>query len=349
MGADPMVNASGRFRRPTMRDVAAHVGVSQTLVSLVLRNAPGASAATRERVMRAAAELGYRPDTAAQVLRRNRSRHIGVLFTLRQPFDIDLVEALYPAAERHGYRVVLGAIGAGRDDRQAVEQLLSYRSEALILDGTTIQAAELARVAGELPIVDIGRGASAETVDVVRVADERGAGLAVDHLVSLGHRSIVHIDGGDQPAAAERRRGYQGAMRRHGLQQEARVLPGDYTGESGAAAARQLLRDGPLPTAIFAANDRCAHGALDVLSQAGLTVPADISVAGYDDSDIAQLSFVNLTTVRQDAALMAEQAVQAVIERLDHGRTEARDFVLDPSLIIRATTGPPRTAAPDHR
>jgi DNA-binding LacI/PurR family transcriptional regulator len=349
MGADPMVNASGRLRRPTMRDVAVRVGVSQTLVSLVFRNAPGASAETRERVMRAAAELGYRPDTAAQVLRRNRSRHIGLLFTLRQPFDIDLVEALYPAAERHGYRVVLGAIGAGRDDRRAVEELLSFRSEALILDGTSIQAAQLARVAGDLPIVDIGRRATSDTVDAVRVAAERGSQLAVDHLIGLGHRSIVHIDGGDQPAAAERRRGYQRAMRRHGLPREERILPGDYTGESGAAAARHLLREESLPTAIFAANDRCAHGALDVLSQAGLAVPADISVVGYDDSDIARLSFVNLTTVHQDAALMADQAVQAVIERLDYGRTEPRDIVLDPSLVIRATTGPPRPGAVGRR
>ena len=349
MGADTPVNTSGRLRRPTMRDVAARVGVSQTLVSLVFRNAPGASAETRERVMAAAAELGYRPDTAAQVLRSNRSRHIGVLFTLRQPFDVDLVEALYPAAERHGYRLVLGATGAGRDDRQAVEELLSYRSEALILTGTTIQAAQLAQVAGDLPIVDIGRRATAGPVDVVRVAAEHGARLAVDHLVDLGHRSIVHIDGGDQPAAPERRCGYQRAMRDHGLSQETCVLPGDYTGESGAAAARQLLRDGPLPTAIFAANDRCAHGALDVLHQAGLAVPADISVAGYDDSDIARLSFVSLTTVHQDAALMAEQAVQAVVERLDHGRTEPRDIVLDPSLVIRATTGPPRPGAPGRR
>src|ERR1700760_3226056 len=93
MDTDPAVSYSGRLRRPTMRDVAARVGVSQTLVSLVLRNASGPSAETRARVLRAAAELGYRPDTAAQVLRRNRSRHIGVLFTMRQPFDVDLVEA----------------------------------------------------------------------------------------------------------------------------------------------------------------------------------------------------------------------------------------------------------------
>jgi DNA-binding LacI/PurR family transcriptional regulator len=331
---------SGRLGRPTMRDVAARVGVSQTLVSLVLRNAPGASAQTRERVLRAAAELGYRPDTAAQVLRRSRSRHIGVLFTLRQSFDVDLVDAIYPAAERHGYRVVLGAIGAGRDDRQAVEELLAYRSEALILDGTTIKAAQLARVADQIPIVDIGRRITGDGVDTVRVADEHGARLAVDHLAGLGHRSIVHVDGGDQPAAAERRRGYRRAMRRHGLHHEIRILPGDYTEESGAAAGRHLLNDAQLPTAIFAANDRCAHGVLDTLIRAHIDVPGDISVVGYDDSEVARLSFINLTSVRQDAALMAEQAVQAIVERLDHGRTEARDIVLPPSLVIRGTTGP---------
>ncbi len=323
-----------------MRDVAVRVGVSQTLVSLVFRNAPGASSETRDRVFRAAAELGYRPDTAAQVLRRKRSRHIGVLFTMRQPFDVDLVEAIYPAAERHGYHVVLGALG-GRDDRQAVEELLAYRSEAMILLGTTTLATQLARVAEQIPVVDIGRRFTGDSVDVVRVADERGARLAVDHLVGLGHRSIVHIDGGDLPGAAQRRNGYRQAMRRHGLHQDIRILPGDYTEESGATAARQILNNNHLPTAIFAANDRCAHGVLDTLTRAGVDVPGNISVVGYDDSEIARLTFIDLTTVRQDAGQMAERAVQAIVERLDHGRTDAREIVLDPMLIVRGTTGPP--------
>jgi DNA-binding LacI/PurR family transcriptional regulator len=326
-----------------MRDVAARVGVSQALVSLVFRNAPGASAKTRERVFQAAAELGYRPDTAAQVLRRNRSRHIGVLFTMRQPFDVDLVEAIYRAAERCGYQVVLGPLGVGRTDRQAVEELLAYRSEAMILSGTTTKATQLARVADQMPVVDIGRRSTGDSVDVVRVADERGARLAVDHLVSLGHRSIVHIDGGDLPAAARRRRGYRQAMQRHRLRDEVRILCGDYTEESGATAARRLLDDVQLPTGIFTANDRCAHGVLDTLTRARIDVPGDISVVGYDDSETARLSFVNLTTVRQDATQMAEQAVQAIIERLDHGRIEAKEIVIDPTLVVRGTTGPPRS------
>jgi DNA-binding LacI/PurR family transcriptional regulator len=132
-------------------------------------------------------------------------------------------------------------------------------------------------------------------------------------------------------------------MRRHNLHDEIRIFPGNYTEESGAAAARQLLTEPPLPTAIFAANDRCAHGVLDTLTRARVDVPGDISVVGYDDSDIARLSFIDLTTVRQDARQMAESAINAITERLDQGRTEAREITLDPALVIRGTTAPPRT------
>jgi DNA-binding LacI/PurR family transcriptional regulator len=336
---------SGRAGRPTMRDVAAHVGVSQSLVSLVFRNAPGASAETRERVLRGAAELGYRVDTAAQVLRRSRSRHIGVLFTMRQPFDVDLVEAIYPAAERHGYRVVLGALGPGRDERKAVEELLAYRCEAMILLGPTTEAAQLAAVAEQLPVVDIARRFAGDGVDVVRVADEPGARLAVDHLVSLGHRAIVHVDGGKLPGSVYRSRGYRLAMRRHQLRQEICILPGDHTEESGAAAARQLMKEEQLPTAIFASNDRCAHGVLVTLIRAGVDVPGDVSVVGYDDSGIARLSFIELTTVRQDVARMAESAVQAIVERLDQGRDSPKEIIVDPTLVIRGTTAVPRSSA----
>jgi len=110
-------------------------------------------------------------------------------------------------------------------------------------------------------------------------------------------------------------------------------------------ASRHILNEEQLPTAVFAANDRCAHGVLDTLTRARIDVPGDISVVGYDDSEIARLSFIDLTTIRQDAALMAEQAVQAIIERLDHGRIEARDIVLDPTLVVRGTTGPPRSGS----
>ncbi len=329
-----------------MRDVAARAGVSQSLVSLVFRNAPGAGTETRERVLRAAAELGYRVDTAAQVLRRSRSRHIGVLFVMRQPWSVDLVDAIYPAADQRGYGVVLGAVGPGRDERRAVEELLGYRCEAIILLGPTTEATQLAAMAEQIPVVDIARRGASDGVDVVRVADESGARLAVDHLVSLGHRAIVHVDGGNLPGGAHRSRGYRQAMRRHQLRNEIRIVSGDHTEESGAAAARQLMKDQQLPTAIFASNDRCAHGVLVTLVRAGLDVPGDVSVVGFDDSGVARLSFIDLTTVRQDVAQIAELAVQAIVERLDEGRVIPRELVIDPTLVIRGTTSVPRSSAP---
>jgi DNA-binding LacI/PurR family transcriptional regulator len=211
----------------------------------------------------------------------------------------------------------------------------------MILLGPTTDAAQLAAAAENLPVVDIARRFSGDGVDVVRVADERGARLAIDHLASLGHRDIVHVDGGKLPGSVYRSRGYQRAMRRHQLHREIRILGGDHTEESGASAARQLMDEDQLPTAIFASNDRCAHGVLATLIRAGVAVPDDISVVGFDDSAVARLSFIDLTTVRQDVTQMAESAVEAIVERLEHGRSTAREIVLDPTLIVRGTTAPP--------
>ena len=121
-----------------------------------------------------------------------------------------------------------------------------------------------------------------------------------------------------------------------------RILPGDYTEESGARAAQELLSNRPLPTAVIAGNDRCALGLLDSLIRMKIEVPADVSVVGYDDSSLARLSFVDLTSVRQDVARMAQHTVEAAAERLDGGRTTPKDIVLNPTLVIRGTTGPPR-------
>ncbi|OPF82246.1 LacI family transcriptional regulator [Streptomyces antioxidans] len=331
-----------------MSDVAARVGVSQALVSLVFRNQPGASADTRRRVFQAAEELGYRPDTAAQLLRRTRSRQLGVLFTMRHPFDVGVVEALYPAARKHGYTLVLNAMVATRGERQSMEELLGLRSEAVITIGATSSWEHLTTGVGRTPIVEINPRTRAAGVDVVRTAERKGIRQAVDHLVALGHRAIAHIDGGRMPGATERRRGYRAAMRRHGLADHIRVHPGDYTEESGARVARALLARAPaqLPTAVIAGNDRCAHGLLGALLRAGLRVPDDVSIVGYDDSQLARLSFIDLTSVRQEAAEAAELAVRAAAERLDEGRTADRDIVLDPTLVVRGSTGPPRTPSP---
>ena len=164
---------------------------------------------------------------------------------------------------------------------------------------------------------------------------------------SLGHGDIAYVDGGTGTIAADRRRGYRTAMRRHALGERATIVPGDHTEESGTRAAEILLGARP-PTAVITFNDRCALGLLDALSRNDVDVPGTMSVVGYDDSPSAQLAHVNLTTVGQEAPHQARQAVAAAVERLDHGRRARREVVLTPRLVVRGTTAPPPTDIIDH-
>ena len=332
-------------RRPTLADVAAQAGVSTALVSIVMREAPGASATTRERVLAVADELGYRPDIRAQLLRRSRSRLLGVVFGVQHAFHGDLVGGLYTAADALGYELALSAVTPGRDEQRAVGSLLQDRCEALVLLGPQSPTTYLAQLATRLPVVVVARAVRHRAVDVVRTDDARGLEEAVDHLVALGHRRIAHIDGGRAPGAAERRRGYTEALHRHGLGRYALNLPGGLTEDDGADAARALLglTDDPrFPTAITVFNDRCATGVLDVLRGAGVAVPGDMSVVGFDDSRLARLSHVDLTTIAQDATTMTELAVARAVARLDGTVVGEREQVVSPRLVVRGTTAPPR-------
>jgi DNA-binding LacI/PurR family transcriptional regulator len=333
--------ATAPARRPRLEDVAARVGMSPASVSMALTGAPGPSAATRERVLRAAAELGYRPDRTASLLARRRTHLVGVLLDVRSVFHAELVEDLHEAAERQGYDLVLSTVTRTRDERRATETLVDFRCEALVLLGPVAPAARLGALARQLPVVVVGRRVAAAGVDVVRSADDEGVGQAVDHLAALGHRAIAFIDGGKGTIASDRRRGYRTAMRRHRLGDHLRVIPGDHTEAAGTRAARALLGDGRLPSAVVASNDACALGFLDALTRAGVEVPGAVSLVGYDDSALSRLAHVNLTTVSQEARRQAEHAMAAAVERLDEGRTARREVVLTPHLVVRGTTGAP--------
>lgn len=344
-----------KSRRVTLADVAAQVGVSTALVSIVMRGVPGASPATRDRVRQAANDLGYVPDSRARVLRQGRSQLLGVMFGVQHPFHADLLEGIYAAAEPAGYDVVLSAVAATRSEERAVNTLLADRCEALILLGPQAPKRWLATLAARIPVVVVARTLKNPNLDVVRTADAEGIQLAVDHLVSLGHARIAHVDGGDAPGATQRRRGYRSAMHRHGLDAHVQIVPGGLTEDSGARATNALLAQKTLPTGILAFNDRCATGVLDILLRAGVAVPGQVSVVGFDDSHLAGFSHIDLTTVRQDAPEMAELAVGRAIQRLTHqadttpanAGAGGHDLVIPPTLVIRGTTGliasPPTT------
>ncbi|MFE7277511.1 LacI family DNA-binding transcriptional regulator [Streptomyces sp. NPDC057623] len=340
MGSDGAVN-NGAHKRPKLEDVAARVGVSTASVSLVLRGVPGPSERTRQRVLKAAAELGYRVDRTASTLASRRSRLLGVMVDIHRPFHAELVEYLHTAAEEVGYDLVLSTQTRTRDEQSAVETLLAFRSEALILLGPTAPAATLAALDNKAPVIAVGRRIAEATLDVVRTADDDGVGQIVDHLVGLGHREIVYVDGGKGVIATDRRRGYRTAMRRHGLDDHIRILHGDHTEAAGERAVRKLLEGDSLPTAVLTYNDPSAIGVLAGLARAGVDVPGEVSVAGYDDDMLSRLSCFNLTTVSQEAEEQARHAVTAAVERLDEDRVERREVVLAPHLVVRGTTAEP--------
>ncbi|MCW2812409.1 MAG: LacI family transcriptional regulator [Friedmanniella sp.] len=342
---------SARAGRPaTMSDVAARARVSRALVSIVFRDQPGASQATRERVRQAARELGYAPDQRARLLSRRRSGLLGVQFAVEHPFHGELVEALYTAAEARGYELALSAVAPSRDEERAVASLLAYRCEALILLGPTAPDGRLDALGQQVPLVVVARNLRTEQAEVVRTDDEDGARQATQHLLALGHTRIVQVDGGGAPGSAERRRGYRAAMERAGLATQVRVLTGGPTERDGLDAFVRLAAEpadpqGPRrPSAVVAFNDRCALGVLQAATQAGLQVPTDLSVVGYDDSRMATLPWVDLTTVRQDVAELATLAVARAVARIE-GPPGAASLLTPPRLVVRGSTGPvPRPA-----
>jgi DNA-binding LacI/PurR family transcriptional regulator len=168
-----------------------------------------------------------------------------------------------------------------------------------------------------------------------------GAGVAVDHLVALGHRHIAHIDGGTGAGAAQRLGGFLEAMARHGLKSSATVVPGSFTEEGGREGVTAVLREGDGVTGILVGNDLAAVGALDALRQRGLRVPEDVSLVGYDNIALAGLGHINLTTIDQPRREMGVTAVRLLLERREEDRRTARHLVVPPSLVVRGSTGPP--------
>ncbi|MGA5298833.1 LacI family DNA-binding transcriptional regulator [Nucisporomicrobium flavum] len=328
-------------QRPRLDDVAARVGVSTASVSLVLRGAPGPSAETRRRVLEAAAELGYRADRTASMLARRRRHLLGVMLDIRNPFHAELVEEIQAEADGVGYEVVLSTLTRHRDEARAVEALLDFRCEAVLLLGPDVADGRLGELAVQVPVVAIGRRVGDDRVDVVRSADHLGVAEAVTHLTDLGHRRIAFLDGGRGAVAAARRRGYRDAMRRAGLQDEISILPGDHTEEGGIRAGRLLVAAADRPTAVVASNDRLAVGLMDAFVRAGLPVPEAMSIVGYDDSTLARLAHIDLTSINQDAPAQARFAVRAAVQRLDEGREQRLEMVLDPHLVVRGSTAAP--------
>ncbi|OXM63626.1 LacI family DNA-binding transcriptional regulator [Amycolatopsis vastitatis] len=327
--------------RPTMEDVAERAGVSRALVSLVMNNSPKVSDARRAAVLRAAEELGYQPHVMARSLASRTSTVLGVMVNdLRNAFFADIVEELDTAAQAAGFDLILNTGGRSPTrEWNALHNLLSFRPAGIILLSPVVPASAIQVAARQCPVVLVSRTARSSTVDTVNDDGEAGSALAVDHLVGLGHRRIAHLDGGGAAGAAQRRRGFESAMRRHGL--ESIVVRSEHTDIGGEKAVRELLAAysrAELPTGLVSGNDFNAVGAISALEEAGLRVPEDVSVVGYDNTSLAALRHLSLTTVDQPRKDMARLAFAALLERVRGERTEPVRHLLHPSLVVRSTT-----------
>ena len=326
-------------RRVTLADVAKHAGVSKALASIVMRDAPGASDITRLRVRAAARTLGYRPDTRARALASLSARTIGVVFGVAQRYHFELIDGLYIAADSHGWDLILSALTTSRDERRALESLEDRRIDALVMLGPPV--AEPA-MAGQLPVVVVGWHVDHPEVDVVRTSDVDGIRLAVDHLVSLGHQHIAHLQGGNSLIALSRRNAYLQAMRAHNLERHISIIEcsGEDQLDGQRAMHRALVSGAPAPTGLIAFNDDLAAAAMTVLMQHGLTVPGDVSVVGFDDSSLARSPATDLTSIAQEPLEMGRLAVERILARSAGLPIKSREITLIPQLRVRSSSGP---------
>ncbi|MGO3885273.1 MAG: LacI family DNA-binding transcriptional regulator [Mycetocola sp.] len=338
--------SAGSDRPATMLDVAARAGVSRQLVSMVMRGVAGPSEASRERVLAAAAELGFQVNTSARLLRQSRSRLIGVMFAARNSFESRLVERLVERAPRAGLGVVLSPSTATRDTNAVIAELRGHRVEALACYNPDPASEHLSRALGTMPVVWLGEPSPDPRASSVFSDDRHGLQLAVDHLVSLGHTAISYVGGRGQIVGPERAESYRLAMHRAGLADRITVIDASFDEESAATATRTLLASGDLPTAIIGCSDQAAIAIKTVLTAAGVRVPEDISVIGYDNSTVAALSFNALTSVHQDVETTVDEILATITEQLATPGTPPRRVATPATLVVRSSTGPARTHMP---
>lgn len=335
---------SGRL---TIYDVARHAGVSSSTVSRVLAGRGTVSEATREHVLGIARALGYRPNHVARSLARQDSDTVAVLLPdIANPFFPSLVKALQDEAERCGFTVILGSSGDDADtERRYLDTMLSKLVRHVFVVGLRLPRPEVEEYAkAGLTFIALDRGIAGGSGYLVQSDNRAGARLATRHLIELGHRRIAHIAGPPGVSVSrERKRGYLDAMTEAGLPvDEALIVASPFSEEGGAQAYRKLPEADY--TAIFAANDLIAIGALFEAHQGGRSVPDDFSLVGFDDVSLTRYTSPQLTTVRQDVGAMARAGVGFIAP--DRPAARRRTVTLPVSLELRQSTA--RPTGPDR-
>jgi DNA-binding LacI/PurR family transcriptional regulator len=326
--------------RPTIYDVAQRAGVSKSLVSLVLQNAPQVSQKRREAVQRAIAELGYRPSNAASSLAGNRTRSIGVAIDdFENLWFVDLLRGMRSVLDESGLNVSVADRHLNAHlERDPVDAFLSMQVEGIVL---AMETGGSLPDFGGVPVVVAGaREVVPDDADLVANDDAEGARMATQHLLDLGHRTIGHLTGAGGIAVL-RRESYEATMAKAGLASMV-TGSGGTTEDDGYIATRALLDARPETTGIFAANDVMLLGALAALRERGLSVPDDVSLVGYDNSPLAASHYLAMTTVDDRSVDVGIHAAQAILARREEPHRAPSHVLLTPKLVHRSSTAAPR-------
>ena len=326
----------------TIKDVAREAGFSVATVSRVLNNSGPVRDETRRRIEEVAGRLHYTPNVAARSLITRKTLTIGVLLPdLYGEFFSEVIRGIDRAARNGGYHLLVSGSHNDREEIEAAVHAMHGRVDGLIVMSPGLEPrAIVAGLPRRLPLVLLNCEEECNEFDSVNVDNYGGAREMVRHLVGLGHQRVAIIGGAsDNYDARERLRGYRDAVEgRGGVASEELLVEGDFTESSGHKAARKLLALDPRPTAIFAANDSMAIGALSALREAGVLVPEDMAVAGFDDIPIARYLSPPLSSVHVPIRGLGMRAVERLLLAMTDAEEKARE-VLPTRLVVRESCG----------
>ena len=331
----------------TIQDVAKFAGVSTATVSRVLNGYEHVSPAVLEKVAGAIEHLGYEPNQMAKSLRTLKTSRIVVTVpNIANSFFSNIIRGVEEAALAAGYTVLLGDVGADGSTEEAYASLLRRReADGMIFLGHTLAASlgEMIQKKGAAaPVVNGCEFSDDLGVSSVHIDNAAAARQVMDYLYGLGHRRVGIITGNMRsPISRDRLRGVHDSAQSHNLAPHLRVVTGDYSIESGAALAADLIAGPDRPTALFCFSDDMAFGAIHALRQAGLACPRDVSVVGFDDVNLSRFAAPSLTTVRQPMREIGRKTVQLLLDIIERGATERVNLTLPHELIIRESTAAP--------
>jgi len=328
----------------TIKDVAREANVSVATVSRVFNGSGPVSEDTRQRVRDVAARLCYAPHGVARSLITSKTSTIGaILPDLFGEFFSEVIRGMDQAAQRSGYHLLVSSSHDAKDEVEAALRAMRGRVDGLIAMSPHLDAASIvANVPETLPIVLLNCAITGDDFDALTIENRRGARQMVRHLLGLGHQRIAIITGAaGNVDAAERLRGYRRAMQEAGVDVPNEwELPGDFTEASGYRAVKAVLALSPRPTAVFAANDAMAVGAMSALREAGFRVPDDMAVSGFDDIPLARYMSPPLTSVRVAMAELGARAVETLLHAVDNKNTHRRRHQRFPTtLVVRESCG----------